>query len=185
MVVFLCGTYADLVAERDAVLASIREMQHEHQAMEFFGARPDRPIETCLEEVRRSDVVVVVLGFLYGSIVAGSDLSYTQAEYEEAYARGKTCLVYVRDEDSLIPAKYIERDPTKMSRLKNFRDLLEGRHTVVKFRDASDLAAGVGADLNRIADNCWFLRLAERHGQAPLNASKEAFADLLQYVLVH
>jgi serine phosphatase RsbU (regulator of sigma subunit) len=152
MVVFLCGTYVDLTAEREAVLASIREMQHAHQAMEFFGARPDRPIETCLEEVRASDIVVVVLGFLYGSIVPGSDRSYTQAEYQEAFSLGKTCLIYLRDEDSLIPAKYMERDPAKMSRLKEFRDLLEGRHTVVKFRDAHELATGVTADLNRIGE---------------------------------
>ena len=30
--------------------------------MEFFGAQPGRPIETCLEEVRNSDVLVVIVG---------------------------------------------------------------------------------------------------------------------------
>lgn len=152
MVVFLCGTYADLAAERDAVLNVIRELQHDYQAMEFFGARPDRPIETCLNEVRSSDVVVVVLGFLYGSIVPGNDISYTQAEYDEAYNNGKTCLVYVRNEDSLIPAKFTERDPHKLVRLKSFRDLLESRHTVVNFADPPHLARQVAADLKRLAE---------------------------------
>ena len=134
------------------MLAKLRDLQHEYQAMEFFGARSNRPIETCLEEIRRSDVVLVVLGFLYGSIVRGSELSYTQAEYEHANRLGKTCLVYVRDDDSIIPAKYMERDPTKMSRLRQFRYSLERRHTVVKFRHADDLAARVAADLSHIAE---------------------------------
>jgi hypothetical protein len=34
----------------------------------------------------------------------------------------------------------VERDPTKMIRLKNFRETLEGRHTVVRFRESDDLA---------------------------------------------
>jgi Domain of unknown function (DUF4062) len=52
--------------------------------------------------VRSSDVIVVVLGFLYGSTVPGTDVSYTQAEYDEAQQLKKTCLVYVRDKDSLV-----------------------------------------------------------------------------------
>lgn len=173
MVVFLCGTYADLAAEREAVLGAIRGLQHEHQAMEYFGARPDRPIETCLQEVRASDVIVVVVGFLYGSIVPGSDFSYTQAEYEEAQRLEKTCLVYVRDEDSLIPAKYMERDPTKMIRLKSFREILEGRHTVVRFRDSNDLARQVAADLNRIAEK-------RRRPEAPESIPTRNVQDLLE-----
>ena len=173
MVVFLCGTHADLAAEREAVLGAIHDMQHEHQAMEYFGARPDRPIETCLEEVRASDVIVVIVGFLYGSMVPGSDFSYTQAEYEEAQRLEKTCLVYVRDEDSLIPAKYMERDPPKMIRLKSFRELLEGRHTVVRFRDHNDLARQVAADLNRIAEK-------KRRPEIPESIPMRNVQDLLE-----
>src|SRR5688572_19570392 len=58
LTVFVCGTYRDLVEEREAVLESIRKLQYQHDSMEYFGARPNMPIETCLDEVRASDVLV-------------------------------------------------------------------------------------------------------------------------------
>lgn len=152
MVVFLCSTYADLASEREAVLGVIQELKHQNQAMESFGARPNRAIDTCLEEVRSSDVLIVVIGFLYGSIAPASEISYTEAEYKEGYANGKTCFVYLRDEDAVIPARHAERDPAKLARLAQFRELLQGRHTVVKFHAAADLARQVGLDLTRLAE---------------------------------
>jgi serine phosphatase RsbU (regulator of sigma subunit) len=105
-----------------------------------------------LEEVRASDVVILVVGFLYGSLVPGSEFSYTQTEYEEAHKLGKTCLVYVRDEEAVLPVKYTERDPSKLRRWKDFRDLVEGRHTVARFRESADLASQIAADLSRLVE---------------------------------
>jgi len=48
-VVFVCSTYRDLVDEREAVMDAILRLQLQHDSMEFFGAREDRPIETSLE----------------------------------------------------------------------------------------------------------------------------------------
>ncbi len=41
--------------------------------MEFFGARPGRPIDVCLEEVRKSDLLVVIVGLKYGSLPSGME----------------------------------------------------------------------------------------------------------------
>ena len=60
--VFVCSTFDDLEQEREAVLDALRRVQQRHNAMEFFGARPGRPIDVCLEEVRKSDLLVVLLG---------------------------------------------------------------------------------------------------------------------------
>ena len=60
LTVFLCSTFSDLSAEREAVLDAIRRLQLQHDSMEFFGARAQQPIETCLEEVRKSDILVVI-----------------------------------------------------------------------------------------------------------------------------
>jgi hypothetical protein len=67
--------------------------------MEFFGARTEAPVDICLEEVRRSDVIVIIVGLRYGSLVPGTDVSFSEAEYNEAYRLRKPCLVYVRDEN--------------------------------------------------------------------------------------
>jgi hypothetical protein len=149
--VFLCSTYSDLVNERDAVLDAIRKLQHQHYSMEFFGARTNQPIETCLEEVRRSDVLVVIVGHRYGSLVPNIGISFTEAEYAEGHRLEKPCLVYFRDENVPILPKHIERDPQKIRLLEQFKETLSTRHTIAFFRDAHDLALRVAADLSHTA----------------------------------
>src|ERR1700731_7622 len=61
LTIFLCSTFADLAEERQAVLDAVRKLQLQHDSMEFFGARPGAPIETCLAEVRKSDILVVIV----------------------------------------------------------------------------------------------------------------------------
>src|SRR5262249_16355510 len=97
--VFVCATYVDLSDERGAVLDAIQRLQLQYDSMEFFGARPDQPIDTCLGEVRRSDIVVVIVGQKYGSIVPNDSISFSEAEYNEARRLGLPCLVYLRHED--------------------------------------------------------------------------------------
>ena len=102
--VFVCSTFDDLEQEREGVLDAIRRVQQRHNAMEFFGARPEQPIDVCLEEVRKSDLLVVIVGLKYGSLPPGMAISYSQAEYQEGLRLEKPCLVYVRDAD-------VHRDP--------------------------------------------------------------------------
>ena len=114
--VFVCSTFSDLSNERDGVLDAIRRLQLQHDSMEFFGARAAQPIEICLEEVRASDVLVVIVGHRYGSIVPKLGISYSEAQYEEGYRFKKPCLVYVRSDDVPILPKHMERDPEKLKR---------------------------------------------------------------------
>jgi hypothetical protein len=78
--IFVCSTFDDLEPEREGVLDAIRRVQQRHSAMEFFGAGEAQPIETCLAEVRESDLLVVIVGLKYGSLVPGMGVSYSQAE---------------------------------------------------------------------------------------------------------
>jgi len=148
VVVFVCSTYSDLAAERSSVLEGIRRLQLRHDSMEFFGARPEAPIETCLEEVRRSNVIVIVVGLRYGSLVPGTDVSFSEAEYNEAYRLGKPCLVYLRDEDVPILPRHFESNPASLERLRAFKARFRDRHTIAYFQSASDLAVRVVADLS-------------------------------------
>lgn len=150
LTIFVCGTYTDLLDEREGVLDAIRKLQFQHDSMEFFGARPDQAIETCLDEVRRSDALIVIVGHLYGSLVPELGFSFTEAEYNEGFRLGKPCLVYFRDENIPVLPKYMERDAHKITLLKNFKDTLAQRHTVASFRHSYDLAVTVAADLSRI-----------------------------------
>lgn len=145
--VFVCSTFDDLEREREAVLDAIRRVQQRHNAMEYFGARPRRPIDVSLAEVRKSDLLVVIVGLKYGSLPAGMRISYSQAEYEEGVRLGKPCLVYLRDEDIAVLPKYVEQDPDKIKLLKTWKDALNAGHTVAKFESWPKLAVQVAADI--------------------------------------
>ena len=147
--VFVCSTFTDLTAEREAVLDAIRRLQLQYDSMEFFGARAGQPIETCLEEVRQSDILVVIVGHRYGTIASSLGISFSEAEYSEGYRLDKPCLVYVRDENVPILPRFMERDPEKLRLLERWKATLNERHTVAVFQESQDLAVQVDADLGR------------------------------------
>jgi tetratricopeptide (TPR) repeat protein len=148
--VFVCSTFDDLEQEREGVLDAIRRVQQRHNAMEFFGARPGRPIEVCLDEVRESDLLVVIVGLKYGSLPPGMGISFSQAEYEEGVRLDKPCLVYLRDDDVPILPKYVERDPDKLKLLESWKQALNAKHTVAKFENWPRLAVQVAADIGNV-----------------------------------
>jgi len=148
LIVFVCGTYSDLGEERGYVLDAIQRMQLQYASMELFGARPERPIETCLSEVRRSDILVVIVGHRYGTLVPELGISYSEAEYEEGCRLKKPCLVYIRDEDQT-PTEPLEQDTERDRLLRRWKATLKERHTPHFFRDSSKLAVQVVVDLGR------------------------------------
>ena len=149
LTVFVCSTFSDLSEEREGVLDAIRRLQLQHDSMEFFGARTHQPIETCLEEVRRSNILVVIVGHRYGSIVPDMNISFSEAEYREGHRLSKPCLVYIRGDEVPILPKLMERDPDKLRLLEAWKKKLQTRHTVASFESKNDLAVQVAADLSR------------------------------------
>ena len=84
---------------------AVRRLQLQHDSMEFFGARSGQPLETCLAEVRRSDILVVIVGHRYGTVVPEKGISFSEAEYEEGRRVHNPCLVYIRDDNvPILPA---------------------------------------------------------------------------------
>lgn len=151
--VFLCSTFTDLVEERKSALEAIRQLQLQHDSMEFFGASTKRPIKTCLEEVRKSDILVVVVGHRYGNLVSGRGTSFSEAEYREGHRRKKPCLVYFRSENVRVLPKDFERDSRKNLLLEKWKSKLSKRHTISTFEDAKDLGVKIAADLGRTIRN--------------------------------
>jgi putative nucleotidyltransferase with HDIG domain len=147
--VFLCSTFADLSEERKSVLEAIRRLKLQHDSMEFFGASTKLPIRTCLEEVGKSDVLVVLVGHRYGNLVPKRGISFSEAEYKEGHRLRKPCLVYFRDDNVPVLPKNVERDSEKAARLEKWKGKLGKRHTIGTFNAASDLAVQVTADLSR------------------------------------
>jgi putative nucleotidyltransferase with HDIG domain len=148
--VFLCSTFIDLTKERKLVLETIRRLKLQHDSMEFFGARSKLSIKTCLEEVRNSDVLIVIVGHRYGNLVPRRKVSFSEAEYREAHRQKKPCLVYIRKENARVRVSDVETDPIKLRLLEKWKKTLRKRHTACPFRNPTDLAIQVAADLSRL-----------------------------------
>jgi hypothetical protein len=143
--VFVCGTYEDLNTERGAVLDALQRLEIEHHSMELFGARPQRPLQTCLDEVRKSRIVVVIVGQRYGTLAPGLGISYSEAEYQEAFALNLECLVYFQ----VVPHAQTESDEAQKALLKKWKETLAERHTPAYFTDPHKLALQVAIDVGR------------------------------------
>ena len=96
--------------------------------MAYFPARDDKPAEYCRARVRASDVYVGLIGLRYGSPVRDrAEVSYTELEFEAATAAGLPRLVFLLDEDAVLPipaAQLHDNDPGRRARQQAFRDRL-------------------------------------------------------------
>jgi hypothetical protein len=104
-IVFVCSTCYDLIDIRAELESELRDMGlvpilSDRPSSEFTIAPDNTSIESCLVNVRRADIVLVVLSQRYGPSlkVAGfDDISATHLEYREAHKHNKPIYFYVRD----------------------------------------------------------------------------------------
>ena len=123
--------------------------QRKFSAMEFFNADTRRPIDVCLEQVRASDIFIGIIAHKYGSIVPGTEKSFTQMEYEEAIKKEIPCLIYLRDKDVPIKYRLTEQDPKSLEKLQKFIEHLKKTHTPADFQQGGDLAYKIIIDLSQ------------------------------------
>jgi Domain of unknown function (DUF4062) len=125
---FVSGTAVDLLEERRAIIDVLQSLGICTHSMEQFGARAARPIDTCLAEVRSSDIMILIIGHRYGTLVPGSkpSISFSHAEYLEAIASGVRPLVYIRSDDVEILPTYVEANPRKRRRIVQVETCAQG-----------------------------------------------------------
>src|SRR5688572_13859020 len=63
-----------------AIISDLRTAGFDVGAKEQFGAQPQPPIDVRVREVRKADVVVLLIGPRYGSLLP-QGISYTHAEF--------------------------------------------------------------------------------------------------------
>ena len=95
--------------------------------MAYFTAREDKPAAYCREQVGRADVYAGIIGFRYGSPVRDEPgLSYTELEFAEAGELGLPRLVFVLDENAVLPLpRVFLSDPVYGERQRLFRDRVQ------------------------------------------------------------
>jgi hypothetical protein len=147
--IFISSTYSDLIPHREKVWELLQAFNVEISGMEKFGARKNKALSTCLEEVENSDIYIGIIGLRYGSVDEKSNKSFTQIEYEKAYSLNKEILIYIIDEDNCkIRPKDIDFE--NYLKLKDFKKILSSNHTIDKFANETDLVSKINQRLKSI-----------------------------------
>ncbi len=112
--------------------------------MAYFAARDRRPADYCRDRVRECDIYVGLIGLRYGSPVRDCpEVSYTELEFEAATAAGIPRLMFLLDEEAVLPipaVKLLDSDPGLHARQREFRArLLEAGVTIAKVSSPEDL----------------------------------------------
>ncbi|OQA91381.1 MAG: hypothetical protein BWY26_01011 [Elusimicrobia bacterium ADurb.Bin231] len=101
MKIFISSTYRDLKQIRESIQRSLNKAESFYsRGMEFFSASNDSPSDTCLTEIQKADLIILIISDNYGSIVPGSNLSYTHLEFREAVKYKKPILAFLYENPS-------------------------------------------------------------------------------------
>lgn len=150
--VFISSTYGDLIPYRSKVWEKIEPLNIEIHGMEKFGARKSTPLETCLEEVSKSDIFVAIISYRFGSVDKISKKSFTQLEYEKAFDLDKEIMIYLMDDDALVFPKYVDKG-INAKRLDKFKKSLMKSHTYDTYKEPEQLATKIYDRLSLILHN--------------------------------
>src|SRR5215469_18624249 len=89
--------------------------------MELFVSEPSKPLDVCLEQVQLPAAVVLIIGFMAGSLIPESpELTYTRAEFELAQKLGKPVFAFFKTEGGIPVNK--ETDANKHKALDDFKN---------------------------------------------------------------
>lgn len=133
MKMFISSLIAGFAAQRQASKLGVTTLRHEPVMAEDFGALPTSPQIACLQGLRQSDMVVLILGDSYGAVQPGSGLSATHEEYREA-RQTKPVLAFVQ--------QGVTPDPQQAAFIAEVQGW-EGGLFRGGFTDPADLQAGV------------------------------------------
>jgi Domain of unknown function (DUF4062)/Tetratricopeptide repeat len=106
--------------------------------MRHFAARDGNPADYCQQRVRDCEIYVAVIGFRYGSLVPGEEVSYTELEFRAASLVGVPRLIFLL-EDSACPPGLGDADRGPVER---FRQRLRDAGLVVR-----SFTSGAGLEL--------------------------------------
>jgi hypothetical protein len=117
--------------------------------MDYFAARDKQPEDACISFIAEAEIYLGVIGFRYGSIVpGGSGTSYTELEFIEASRAKKHRLIFLLDDDALVPRRLVDPDASKVDRFR--QRLLEAGLILRRFKSADSLESEIFRALNEL-----------------------------------
>lgn len=145
--VFVSSTFLDLQDERAAVVSSLLQMDAIPSGMELFPAADDDAWTLITRVIDSCDYYLLVIGGKYGTMDPGTELSYTEKEYDYAEARKKPVMAFLHKSPEDLKLKDSEKDEQAREKLKRFREKVERKKHVKYWLGSEDLAGKVALSL--------------------------------------
>ena len=149
--VFVSSTYRDLLDARQEVMQALLELDCIPAGMELFPAADDDQWTLIKRVIDDCDYYIVIIGGRYGSI-GPDDKSFTQLEYEYAIEQGKPVIAFLHKKPGKLPSDDCEKDPDKVAKLDEFRELAEQK-MVRYWNSPADLGSAVSRSLIKLIKN--------------------------------
>ncbi len=147
--VFISSVMQGYESFRDAAAEGIRRAGGEPVRAEDFPAGGHSPRNACLDGVRSSDAIVLLLGARYG-FIGPSGIAVTEEEYEEAKRTHKRVLVFLEDVAIREPQQQAFADRVQSYVDGHWRKTFQNRDALTKLvREAvaeADLSATPGLE---------------------------------------
>jgi hypothetical protein len=147
--IFVSSTHTDLRIEREAVINELTKIGYIAVGMEQFPATDEEQMEFIRPIIDESDYYIVIVKGRYGS-VASDGTSYTEKEFRYAQDKGIPLLAFLYHDPSELQVRDTDDDPTKMEKLKAFRNELESKRIVKYWSTAAQLIADIKDSVNNI-----------------------------------
>ena len=136
-IVFVSSTFRDLREHREVAQHVLEAHGLPWHAMENFGARADTPERAIREMLESCDLFVGILGHMYGTLVPGHRISFTEFEYRLATDLGKDLLMFVADDEVRVAPSMVEPDRDKRDHLHRLKEDVKARHAYERFTEES------------------------------------------------
>lgn len=149
--VYISSSFRDLKVHRAEVYKALRRMGLDVVAMEDMTASHRRPLAASLADVESCEIYIGIFAWRYGFIPTQDnpeDKSITELELRHAEKKGKTCLIFLLDENAPWLPAFIDRGEAGDA-IGRLRAELQDRFTCDFFDSPEDLAAKVATAVSR------------------------------------
>lgn len=140
---FVSSTFLDLKDERAAIVTALLQMDAFPAGMELFPAADDDAWTLIERVIAASDYYLLVVGGKYGSVDPGSQISYTEKEYDLAVSLKKPVMAFLHGAPEKIEFGKSEENESIRAKLAAFRTKVERKKHVKYWTTPDDLAGKV------------------------------------------
>lgn len=139
LTIFISSTFYDLVEYREAVHVAIRKLQNHASDMIYWSSDERDAATVSVDNVKRSDLMIIVLAHRYGTIVSGDSRSFTEIEYAAAKESSIPILAFFIEPTYPWNPENIDPDPNLRKKLAEFKNRIEKEQVRQFFRTPESL----------------------------------------------